>query len=103
MGLKERIKCKIESSRIKVVDLWGEKVGVRLLSIKEFKSVSFSDGELAASFLAKQFIDPSDSSQIFDPEDITTANFKELVDLFMDANTAGGKDAEKNSVSPRAG
>lgn len=103
MSLKERLKSKLSTGRIKVVDLWGEKVGVRLLSVKGFKEVSFNDTAKAADFLSKQFIDPVDGSEILDVDDITIENFKELVDVFHDANTSGGKDAEKNSETPQAG
>ena len=103
MSLKDRIKQKLSAGRVKVVDLWGEKVGVRLLSVKDFKDVSFTESDKAAEFLSRQFVDPEDGSQVVEAGDITTANFKELVDIFMDANTAGGKDAEKNSNPPQQG
>lgn len=102
MSLKERIRERLKSSRTKTISLWGESVGVRLLSVKDFREVSFKDGDKAADFIARQFFDPETGEQILDADLITADNFKDLVDAFMTANTAGGKDAEKNSETPRS-
>jgi hypothetical protein len=109
MGLKDRLKATMENLRVKEVALFGEKVLVRVLSIKEFKSIknaiSDTNGKVdenrVLEMLAAQFLDPSTKAPIFTTEDLQSrlpaSEIKNLLELFYAHNGAVDQgQAEKN-------